>query len=81
LLITTKYSYRSFTLKIIPNNFGFGSGARFDVERVSGSYSVTLTDKSQFNNVQPDSYSGTFGVGAAFTVIADLTPQFSPLKH
>ena len=56
-----------------PNNFGSGSGARFDVERVSGSYSVTLTDTTQFNNLPPDSYSGTFGNGATFTVTVDHT--------
>ena len=56
-----------------PNNFGFGNGARFDVERVSGSYSVTITDTSQFNNLPSDSYSGTFGLGASFTVTVDHT--------
>jgi len=56
---------------VSPLNFGQGYGARYNVSRTSGAYSATISTLSFFQNVEPESYSGTFGSGVRFNVTID----------
>ncbi len=56
---------------VSPVNFGQGYGAKFDIARTSGEYSATVSTTSFFPNLEPQSYSGTFGNGITFNVVAD----------
>ena len=56
---------------VTPVNFGQGTGARFDISRTGGAYSAVITPTSFFPGRTQDSYSGTFGNNAQFSVTAN----------
>lgn len=56
---------------VSPVNFGQGYGAKFDIDRTGGAYSATVSTTSFFPSLQPEGYSGTFGNGVSFNVVAD----------
>ena len=56
---------------VSPVNFAQGYGARFDVDRNAAVYSATISTTSFFQNLEVSSYSGTFGNGTQWNVIAD----------
>ena len=58
---------------VTPVNFGQGTGAKFDVSRTSGAYSVVISPTSFFPGRSQDAYSGTFGNNAQFSVTANHT--------
>ncbi|AOV58617.1 hypothetical protein S250808_112 [Synechococcus phage S-CAM3] len=56
---------------VSPVNFGQGSGGKFDITRTAGVYAAVITPTSFFPGRAQDSYSGTFGNNAQFSVTAN----------